>query len=98
VLICWHHGKLPDLARALAAGRVVVDGAGRAKSADGKAYRIPKRWDAAASFAAEDAGSESAAYDRVWQLSFTGDGTVAFIDLPQELLPGDSTDTRGPAT
>ena len=104
VFICWHHGKLPDLARALAAGRTVVDGAGNARGADGRAYRIPARWDGVANGGghgrkrAREAESDSDVFDRVWQLSFVADGSVAFVDLPQKLLPGDSSDTRGPAT
>lgn len=36
VLICWHHGKLPDLAHAIAA---------KAKNADKLKNEIPERWD-----------------------------------------------------
>jgi hypothetical protein len=36
VLICWHHGKIPDLAQAIAA---------KAKNGDKLKGQIPKRWD-----------------------------------------------------
>jgi phosphohistidine phosphatase SixA len=103
VFICWHHDHLPSLARALAAGRTVVDGAGRAHAPDGKPYRIPGSWDRPVGGAARRSGrrakpTDSEVFDRVWQLRFRPDGTVAFVDLPQRLLSGDSADTRGPAT
>jgi phosphohistidine phosphatase SixA len=58
VLIAWHHGKIPDLAKALGA------------------TDAPKEWN-------------SKVFDRVWQLTFTGDA-VQFTNLPQKALPGDS--------
>ena len=58
VLICWHHGKIPDIAKALGISQ-------------------PPKWD-------------GKAFDRVWQITFPR-GKAALVDLPQQLLFGDST-------
>ncbi len=60
VLVCWHHGTLPELARKLGAA------------------------DAPDHF-------KGSAFDRVWQITYDARGRAAFQDLPQRLLPGDST-------
>jgi hypothetical protein len=43
-----------------------------------KATQAPAKWD----------GSE--VFDRVWQISYDGQGAATFVDRPQNLLPGDS--------
>ena len=58
VLVAWHHGSLPQFARALGA--------------------VPPY----------DPWPETQ-FDRVWRIDYAG-GKVTLVDLPQELLPGDS--------
>ncbi|HTU89090.1 MAG TPA: hypothetical protein VMF69_03240 [Gemmataceae bacterium] len=60
VLICWHHGTIPELARLLGA------------------TKCPTKW-------------HGDTFDRIWQLTYDATGHVTFADLPQHLLPGDST-------
>jgi broad specificity phosphatase PhoE len=60
VLVCWHHGTIPELARRL------------------KAKRVPGKW-------------KGSVFDRVWQISYDEKGKTTFADLPQRLLPGDSS-------
>lgn len=58
VLVAWHHGSLPQFARALGA--------------------VPPYdpW-------------PDTQFDRVWRIDYAG-GKATLLDLPQELLPGDS--------
>jgi hypothetical protein len=58
VLVAWHHGSLPEFARALGA--------------------VPPY----------DPWPETQ-FDRVWRIDYK-DGKATLVDLPQELLPGDS--------
>jgi hypothetical protein len=58
VLVAWHHGSLPQFARALGA--------------------VPPY----------DPWPETQ-FDRVWRIDYKG-GKATLVDLPQELLPGDS--------
>jgi hypothetical protein len=59
VLICWHHGTLPQLARKL------------------RAADAPDR-------------IKGSVFDRIWQIDYPGQ-KATFSDLPQRLLPDDST-------
>jgi len=58
VLVAWHHGSLPEFARALGA--------------------VPPYdpW-------------PDTQFDRVWRIDYKG-GKATLLDLPQDLLPGDS--------
>lgn len=60
VLVCWHHGNMSALAKALG----VSD--------------PPKDW-------------KSTSFDRVWEIDYDNTGHATLKDLPQRLLPGDST-------
>jgi broad specificity phosphatase PhoE len=59
ILICWHHGNIPNLAHALGA------------------TDAPSEW-------------HGEVFDRVWKITYSS-GQPDFTDLPQKLLPGDST-------
>jgi hypothetical protein len=64
VLICWHHGKIPDLTREILK---------RAKNGAALQGKVPKRW-------------PGHVFDRVWQITFDGEGDAEFAMLPQRLL------------
>lgn len=59
VLVCWHHGKLPKLAKALGVTPPVDP------------------WPAGV-------------FDRIWQIDFPSAGVPTVVNLPQQLLIGDS--------
>lgn len=60
ILICWHHGKIPQLAEDLG-------------------VTPPQNpW-------------PSGTFDRIWQIDYNGQGVPTVHNLPQHVLPGDST-------
>lgn len=60
ILIVWHQGTIPKLAKALGA-----------KDA-------PSGW-------------KDSVFDRVWEIDYSGYGTISFHNRPQHLMPGDSS-------
>ena len=60
VLICWHHGKIPQLTQALGATPPVSPWPGQT-------------------------------FDRIWQIDYGADQKATIQNLPQHVLPGDST-------